>query len=428
MKRGIRRRIGGSALTTALLVSVSVHAAGFAWFYARAPEVQVASTRSTSLSVVGSIEDLIAGTKEVVEPIEPDQPDEIEPREFETETPVEQVKEVGPVEPIEVAKAEIAPVQPVESIVPQAVKPVVVPVTEGVTIKAEVEPIKPTEELEPLERQVQPEQIRPAEVQEVKPLEVAKVQPLEQPKPVEHVKEVEPVKLEELEKVVQSDEVKPSEPEKLEEAKKEVSEELKPVEKKTAEPVEDKKELEAKPVETEVAAVTVPIPRAAPPRPKQVQKTTPKKIAKKASTKAKKEPAKKAGNSEVNSVRGSKVARKGSSAAKKGNNIAGSGDSAGNAAASNYWGKVQKKIQRAANSRYPRREKRRSKSGDVQIRYTIQRDGSVTGITLAVSSGNKRFDEAARKAIRTAAPFDPLPQSIRGNSVTRTTHVQFRIK
>ncbi|KZL01255.1 MULTISPECIES: energy transducer TonB [unclassified Pseudovibrio] len=393
MKKSIRRKIGGSALTTALLVSVSVHAAGFAWFYTRAPEVQVASTRSTSLSVVGSIEDLIAGSKEVVEPIEPDQPDEVEPREI--ETPIEQVKEIESVEPIELAKAEITPIKPIAT---QAVKPLPEPVAEGVTIKAEIEPIKPKEEIKPLKLELQPEQIKPAEVQEIKPVEVAKVLPVKQ------------------------EEAKSAQPEKLDLVKQETPEETKPVEKKIAEPVDEKKELEAKPVETEVAAVTVPVPRAAPPRPKLLQKT-----AKKAPPKAKKEPAKKAGNSDVNSARGSKVARKGSNTSKNGNNIAGSGDIAGNAATSNYWGKVRGKIERAAYKRYPRREKRRNKSGQVSVSFTLHSNGTVTGVSVTKSSGNDRFDQAAVKAIKAASPFSSFPPSMKSKSIRRTLPIRFRV-
>ncbi|GHB45578.1 hypothetical protein GCM10007094_38760 [Pseudovibrio japonicus] len=403
MRRGPFQKVGGPALTAALLVSVSVHAAGFAWFYAQGSDVQIASTHSTSISVVGSIEDLIAGSKEVVEPVEPDLPTELYPREIEAEQPVEPLKEIVPTE---LAVAEITPVQSADPIVPA-----VVPVAEGVTIKSENEPVQPKEEIESVKPQLQPEQINSAEVQELKPAETAKPQSVQQPKPAEQVRESEPAQPPEPMEAVQPEEAKPIEPEK--------PEELNPVEKRQAEPVEDTKDLEAKPLETEVAAQSVPIPRAAPPRPKLLQKTKPKRTANK-------EPARRTGNSDVNSARGSQSARKGSSSAKNGSDIAGSGNTAGNAATSNYWGKVQTKIQRAAQKRYPRREKKRKKSGVVHVSFAVHKDGSVTGIKLSRSSGNERFDQAALKAVEAAAPFPPFPPSIRSGTVRKTAPITFK--
>ncbi len=413
MKKGACRKVGGSALTAALLVSVSVHAAGFAWFYTRAPEVQVASTWSASLSVVGSIEDLIAGSKEVVEPVEPDQPDEIAPHEIESQQPIEQIKEVETVEPTKLVKAEITSIKP---IVTQAVKPLPVPIAEGVTIKAEIEPIKFQEEIDPLKLQLQSEQIKTPEVQKNKPVEVARILPDEQKEPA---KDVDRVKLKEQQKAVKPEEAKPVQTEKVEVVEQEPPEELKPVE---------KKQLEANSAETKVAAVIVPVPRAAPPRPKLPQKARPEKTAKNAPPNDRNKPARKAGNSDVNSARASRVARRGVDTSKNGNNIAGSGESAGNAATSNYWGKVQTKIQRAADRRYPRREKNRNKSGVVRVSFVVHQNGAVTGIKLSRSSGNRRFDQAAMKAIKAAAPFPSFPSSMRNSTVSRIAPIVFKAK
>lgn len=47
--------------------------------------------------------------------------------------------------------------------------------------------------------------------------------------------------------------------------------------------------------------------------------------------------------------------------------------------------------------------------GVVVIRFTIQRDGSITDITTLESSGIPPYDFAARKAIELASPLSPLP-------------------
>lgn len=49
-------------------------------------------------------------------------------------------------------------------------------------------------------------------------------------------------------------------------------------------------------------------------------------------------------------------------------------------------------------------------SGVVTIRFTIQRDGRITDITLLNSSGHPPYDFAARKAIELSSPLNPLPK------------------
>ncbi|MFZ2493320.1 MAG: energy transducer TonB [Thermoanaerobaculia bacterium] len=48
--------------------------------------------------------------------------------------------------------------------------------------------------------------------------------------------------------------------------------------------------------------------------------------------------------------------------------------------------------------------------GVATIRFTIQRDGRLTDITLIESSGVPPYDFAARKAIESASPLNPLPK------------------
>jgi TonB family protein len=53
-------------------------------------------------------------------------------------------------------------------------------------------------------------------------------------------------------------------------------------------------------------------------------------------------------------------------------------------------------------------------SGVVQIRYYIERDGSVSGLQITSESGKPPMDFAARDAIVYASPFEPLPSDLTG--------------
>jgi TonB family protein len=60
----------------------------------------------------------------------------------------------------------------------------------------------------------------------------------------------------------------------------------------------------------------------------------------------------------------------------------------------------------------------------VGVTFTIQPDGSVTGIRVTQSSGVSLLDLAAQRAIQNAAPFGPLPREYGQNP--RTIEALFR--
>ena len=67
--------------------------------------------------------------------------------------------------------------------------------------------------------------------------------------------------------------------------------------------------------------------------------------------------------------------------------------------------------------------------GVVTIRFTIQRDGRITDITLLKSSGHPPYDFAARKAIELSSPLNPLPADFpnRDERVTAMFYYNTRI-
>jgi TonB family protein len=55
--------------------------------------------------------------------------------------------------------------------------------------------------------------------------------------------------------------------------------------------------------------------------------------------------------------------------------------------------------------------------------FTILKDGTVTGLKLAESSGNQDADNAALDAITSSAPFAPLPADFKGESLALRCHL-----
>jgi len=215
---------------------------------------------------------------------------------------------------------------------------------------------------------IKPEQIEP-DVSEPVPQQVAEIQPTEiQPEMTETVSPVDPVVSEPVQElIVPSAEVEIAAVP-VPEIKPEVEpeEEIKPVpEKKQEEPV---KKVERK-------------------KPKVVKKAGEKGKAKANATKGELD-----GSAEVKT-------------ASVGGQTKGNSSAAGNAAVSNYPGKVRNKINRAKR-RAPGGER-----GSVVVSFTVGAGGQASGIRIARSSGSGALDRAALESVQRAAPFARIPEA-----------------
>lgn len=113
------------------------------------------------------------------------------------------------------------------------------------------------------------------------------------------------------------------------------------------------------------------------------------------------------GNANISARKGEKKSAKDARAAAN-NSVRGRNSQAGNASASNYQGKVRRKISRGY------RKAGRAK-GIAKISFRITASGRVTNIRVSRSSGNPKIDKAAAAAVKRAAPFGPPPPNINRN-------------
>ena len=112
------------------------------------------------------------------------------------------------------------------------------------------------------------------------------------------------------------------------------------------------------------------------------------------------------GNAARDAIRGSAAGRQD---VRKGSTSQGAGRVAsvpGNAAISNYPGKVQSKIHRT-------RQRRSSGRGKVLVRFSVTRNGGLGSVAVARGSGVQSVDSMAIDHIRRAAPFPPPPPGAR---------------
>lgn len=161
-------------------------------------------------------------------------------------------------------------------------------------------------------------------------------------------------------------------------------------------PLETAMEL---PVEQPVEPV--PLPTARPETPPEVQKPVKQKTQ--TAQAQKKETKKRAEKSGAQSGAGG---QSNANAQKGGAKTIGSG-AEGNAAVSNYPGKVARALRRAL--RYPSAAKRKRITGDVYVSFTVTQSGQLSRVSVIRSSGSDILDAAALETVRRAAPFPPIP-------------------
>jgi protein TonB len=185
-----------------------------------------------------------------------------------------------------------------------------------------------------------------------------------------------------------------------------------PVETAKASPVEAAKVESVKPKETRPVEAE-PKPEAVEEKPAQSKpakqaekKPAAEKAAKKAAGKA---PAKakagSGGRNQADTRRGVADGQADGRTAQK--SKGGKRSGAGNAAISNYPGKVASKLRRTL--RYPAEAKRQKLRGEVQVGFVVSAAGGVGSIRVVSSSGSPVLDKAALETVRRAAPFPAIP-------------------
>src|SRR5690606_32417230 len=74
-------------------------------------------------------------------------------------------------------------------------------------------------------------------------------------------------------------------------------------------------------------------------------------------------------------------------------------------------------VEKIGNENYPEEAQRRKLYGTIRLAVALERDGNVAGVEILKSSGQRVLDQAAIRIVRLAAPFQPIPPSIREDRI-----------
>jgi len=347
---GRRAAIGKRVLALAVVASLTAHLAGFAVLAGRRDPAEMAAARGGSVSVVGSLEDMVQGGAEELEPIE---------QEFDAVAPVE--PETAPAEPVEAVPPEME--TPPVAAMTQVAQAVPVPMTDPAVSPAPLAPV--TEEA--------PDAAAPAETA---PVAAAPV-PLIEAEPPRQAPDAVPAPT--TQPVARPDPAPPAD----------AVPKIKPVSAQTLEPV-----AEERPKKTASKKIRrKPINRPARTKPTRAKRT------KAAATRPKGgETASRRGGDTITSKRGT---------SNNSGTAQGKAAIGGRAAQDNYKGTVLRRLRQA--KRYPADARRARLHGTAVVSFTVSKSGGVSGIRLVRSSGHPILDQAALAMVRRASPMPPIP-------------------
>ena len=77
-----------------------------------------------------------------------------------------------------------------------------------------------------------------------------------------------------------------------------------------------------------------------------------------------------------------------------------------------YLEEWSERVEEVGNLHYPDEARNNKVFGSLRILVAIRVDGHVDDFRIMESSGSQILDEAAKKIVRLAAPFEPLPEEI----------------
>jgi protein TonB len=73
----------------------------------------------------------------------------------------------------------------------------------------------------------------------------------------------------------------------------------------------------------------------------------------------------------------------------------------------------RRKVEEVGNLHYPEQASRLGIYGNLKLKVSINKDGELVNVSVLESSGQEMLDQAALQIVRLAAPFEPLPSSMR---------------
>jgi protein TonB len=80
-----------------------------------------------------------------------------------------------------------------------------------------------------------------------------------------------------------------------------------------------------------------------------------------------------------------------------------------------------------ARKAYPESARRRREEGKVTVRFTLMSDGHLVSVDIADACPYEALNQAALRAVSTAAPFPPIPPELSRDRLTIRLAIRFEL-
>lgn len=96
------------------------------------------------------------------------------------------------------------------------------------------------------------------------------------------------------------------------------------------------------------------------------------------------------------------------------------------AAEADYYSLLSAHLNR--KKKYPTEAKKALQQGIVTVRFTVARDGSVSGVSIRKTSGHELLDQATLDLMQRVAPLPRFPRSMTKDSVTISLPIEYSLR
>lgn len=115
-----------------------------------------------------------------------------------------------------------------------------------------------------------------------------------------------------------------------------------------------------------------------------------------------------------------------SPAAQQGSDTGGGDNPRAKQQEANYYAQLSAHLNK--RKRYPTEAKKARQQGVVTVRFTVHRDGSVSGSSIRRSSGHTLLDQATLELLARVAPLPRFPKSMTKDSVTLSLPIDYSLQ
>ena len=91
----------------------------------------------------------------------------------------------------------------------------------------------------------------------------------------------------------------------------------------------------------------------------------------------------------------------------------------------NYIGQIRRSVLGA--KRYPEASRRAGRQGVLKVQFTILKNGQLGKVRLVTKTDYQELNQAAMAAVKGAAPFTGIPDSIMAQSMSFIVPIKFKV-